>query len=212
MDKVEAYINDIKKQTNTDKDVCLIIDELNDLIKSVLITRLNELKIHPEYQSWVNDIVENWRCPIKWKINSTPVASTIKNEKNEFLLKLDVQQQLLIFSSIKEIESNINSTINGIQKRCDSKHMLCNEKILLRKLHELYKNLPGEDGEDLKKIITKSFNVKYVKCEGEYESLDYFDSHESDVANSETRFEAMVSLLDDSCIEKGTYLYPQNIK
>lgn len=212
MDKVEAYINDIKKQTNTDKDVCLIIDELNDLIKSVLITRLNELKIHPEYQSWVNDIVENWRCPIKWKIHSTPVASTIKNEKNEFLLKLDVQQQLLIFSSIKEIEDNINSIVKGIQNRCNSRHMLCNEKILLRRLYELYKNLPGEDGEDLKKIITKSFNVKFVKYEGEYKSLDYFDSHESDVANSETRFEAMVSLLDDSCIEKGTYLYPQNIK
>lgn len=211
MDKVEAYINDIKKQTNIDKDVCLIIDELNDLIKDVLKKRLSELKIHPECHSWVNEIVENWRCPIKWKINSTPLASAIKNEKNEFLLKLDIQQQLLIFSNIKEIEANITSIINRVQKRCDAKHMLCNEKILLRKLHELYKNLPGEDGEDLKKIITKSFNVKFVKCEGKYESIDYFDSHESDVVTSETRFEAMVSLLDDSCIEKGTYLYPQNI-
>ncbi len=212
MDKVIEYINNIKKQKNVDKDISRILDELNDLIKDVLKRKINELKIDCKLNPWVNNYIETWRCPIKWELHSYPISRVEKTEKSGYILSLDVDQQLLIFTKVEEINECINSTKNEIQKLCNSKYILCTERYLLNKLHELYKNLRGGDEKDLQKIITRCFNVKYVEFEGDYKCSDYFESSGSDVDQPETRYEAMVFLRDDSCIEKGLYLYPHNNK
>ena len=208
MYKVKEFINKIKGLTSLDRDVNIVLDELNEFIKDVLRRRVRELNIRYECKQWANLIVENWRYPLRWKIRSTPAVTT-KNENNECHIMVAENQQLLIFNDADDIKAGIDSIINSIQKQCASKYMKCDEMILLRRLHELYKSFPGEDGEDVKKVITKSFNVKYVACEDNYKRVDYFESYESDVAETETRFGAMVSLFDDSCINKGIYLYPQ---
>ena len=210
MDKVESYINDIKKSTKTDTDIRTTLDKLNSLIKDALERKIAELNIQNEYKPWVDSIIRNWSYPIKWEIKSIPHAYTIRNEKNEYSIGLRVDQQLLIFNKTEEIRLAISNIVEEIKNICDSRYMLCNERVLLNKLHELYKNLSEEDGIDLKKIISRCFNVKYVKYEADYKNADYFESYKSDVIEAETRFDAMVSRIDDYCIEKGVYLYPQN--
>lgn len=218
MEKVEAYIKEIKKTTNTDEDICVILDNLNYMIKEVLITRIKDLKkdlkIHSEYQPWIDDIIKNFRYPIRWKLKSKPIpfAKEYDNERNKYSIGYEVQQQLLIFSNTDEIDNYISSIVNEIKIRCESKYMFDHEMILLHRLNDLYKDLRGDEAEEVKKMIDRNFKVKHVMYEGHYQSGDFFESYESDVTLPETRYEAMVSLIDNSCLDKGTYLYPQNTK
>ena len=209
MEEVANFISEIKSRTNIEiSDVYIILNNLNKKIRNVLIDRISKLEIHKEYKGLINLLIANWAYPIKWEIRSTPIVSTAINENKDYYVKLDVRHQLFVFSDVREIDLSISSLVDNIKSVCNEKLAKCSERILLNKLHDLYKNLSNDDGDDLKKIITKCFHAKYVNCENNYANREYFDSYESDVPIEETRFCSMVSTIDDSCIEKGVYLYP----
>lgn len=213
MEEIASFIAEIKSRTNVEiSDIYTILSNLNKKIKNILIDRIGKLEIHKEYKGLINLLIANWEYPIKWEIRSTPVVSTAINENKEYYIKLGVQHQLLIFSNVREIDLSISSLVDNIKSLCNEKLAKCSERIILNKLHELYKNLSNDDGDDLKKIITKCFHAKYVNCENNYANHEYFDSSESDVPIEETRFCSMVSTIDDSCIEKGVFLYPSKNK
>lgn len=209
MEEIANLIFEIKSRTDFKiSEVGTILEELNERIRNILINRINKLEIPKEYFTLISLFITNWRYPIKWEIKSILVTSSIINANKELCIPFDIQHQLLIFNDVNEIESSISSIIDKIKAVCNERLAKFNERVILNKLHEFYMNLPTEDGDDLKKIIAKCFHVKYVNCENGYANRDYFESYKSDVTIQETRYCAMVSTIDDSCIEKGVYLYP----
>ena len=88
--------------------------------------------------------------------------------------------------------------------------MNLNEKDLIHNRHNLYTNMNRDDKEDVKKLITRNFNVEYVECKDEFDSVEYFDPIISDVEQPETRVEAMISKYDNSCIDRGVFLHPRS--
>lgn len=207
MEEIANLILEIKGSKNFDiSEVYALINKLKAKIKEVLINQIDELNLSKEYKNIIDLIITHWEYPLDWKLKSIPVASTSINEKYEYYIKLEVKHQIVINTTDKEIASTISTLIDNIKNLYSVKLAKCSEKMLLYKLHEFYRNLSDVDGNDLIKIITKCFNVKYVRCENDYANTDYFDSYQSDVPEDETRFCAMVSNIDDSCIEKGVYL------
>lgn len=211
MDKVISKINFIKEQKSIAiQAIYTLLSELQDEIKEELRSRLQRENFHSDFVPVIEKMLLYWTYPLKWQIASEPYLENSTTESGRLNIELGAKHQLLIFTKTNDIESGIESFIEELKGLCGNRLMKLNEKALIRSLHKLYIDINWDDKEDVKKLITRNFNVEYVECKGKFNSNIYFKPINSDVEKPETRVEAMISKYDNSCIEQGVFLYPWN--
>jgi len=211
MDKVISKIKFIKGQKAIAiQTIYTLLAELQDEIKEELCSKLQRENLHSDFTLVIEKMLLYWKYPIKWEITSEPYLESSTIESGRLNIKLGTKHQLLIFTNPDEIESGLESFIGELKSVCGNRLMKLNEKALVHSLHKLYIDVNWNDKADVKKLITKNFNVEYVECKGEFNSVEYFEPITSDVNQPETRVEAMISKYDNSCIDRGVFLHPQS--
>ena len=211
MDKVISKINFIKEQKSIAiRTIYTLLSDLQDEIKDELHLRLRRENLHSDFTPVIERMLFYWTYPIKWEIVSEPYLENSTTESGRLNMSLFARHQLLIFTNPNDIESDIESFVEELKGICGNRLMNLNEKALIHNLHNLYTNMNRDDKEDVKKLITRNFNVEYVECKDEFDSVEYFDPIISDVEQPETRVEAMISKYDNSCIDRGVFLHPRS--
>lgn len=184
------------------------IRQLNEEFKKYIIENFDKGSIHVDYLPYFELMLQNWMSPIIWSIIHKTHVKSSNCSKNKLTIELISEYQPVINSLPEKTSDDINDFISELTCFFKSTIRKESERYLLQSLHKLYLEVNLDDKSAVQELISQSFDVKYVKLEGKYQSVDYFTPSDSDVKEQEVRDEALVSNKNDICIFMGVVLNP----
>lgn len=217
--RISEIISKIKKTTmyfgNFEYEK--VFGELDNVISKALQERISELEenVSPSCKPLIEAMVDNWHYVYKFTVIQRREYGKNVERDGKIEIEFTNGYSIHLDTETDDIIEAINEFVSKIKSFWDSCPCYLNktDTALLKDMHKFYSVLANDDRRLFRKIVENNFDVKFVKCEGDYCSVDYFESIESRVSEPETSVEAIVSKHDSTiCLAQGKYLRPMEKK
>lgn len=156
-------------------------------------------------------IIDLWKVPLRYVVITHIEYENLRVRNDEVVIKQKKGYSVNMSSTAESIMSEIEVFVRNIRKYLEAHFMTKDDKAFIGDIHTyVYKNLVPDDQKLLERVMTRNFDIKYVECVGEYNSVDYFETDEGNNSEPETQCKAVMSNRDSTfCLSKGVYLKPR---